>query len=165
MYRRIAVVMDGSEESLSAAKEACGLARVHGSESVSLIMVLPERKLLKAVEKAAKEQGRFSPQVMAAAAAELDEAGIANETVLLGGKLADEVGRYARESEIELLVVGSKAFQKVVRAVRGQRGEARDEHRLGCPVMVVKGRTQTVPGTRLEATDGKDDAREDACHV
>ena len=164
MYKRIAVVMDGSAESSAAVKEACMLAQAHSSESVTLVTVLPERKLLKAKEKG-QDKAILPSEVMAGAAAELDGAGIANETVLLSGKLADAIGRYARESRIELIVVGSKAFQKVIQAMSGQSNDTSNTHKLGCPVMVVKGHAKTDSTNQRQGLREKGEAKGGAAHV
>lgn len=161
MYKRIAVVMSETSESLSAAKHACELACVHGSESVALVAVVSERRFLKINRKEAEEQAALSTKCISPAMEVFDAASISNEVVLLNGDPADEIGRYAFCSGIELVVVGSKYFDKVVRGVRGMKGSPEDRE-LGCPVMIVKCTPHDGAAGRAAATGVRASAKADA---
>lgn len=137
MFRRIIVVMDGNEDSLSAATEACALAKIHESDSVTLVTVLSERQFSKATKKGVEEQAALSTKYVSKAMELLDATGVTNELVLLNGKPAEEIGRYALETNADLLIVGSKYFKKVAKSV-GSAGKTPTDHKVDCPVMVVK---------------------------
>lgn len=140
MYRKIIVAMDGSEDSLSAVAEACALAKVHGSESVTLVTVLSERRFAKASRRGVEEQAALSTKHVSKAMAMLDAEGVTNELVLLNGKAAEEIGRYALKVKADLLVAGSKFFRKVAKSVSVAAKAPSGEHKVASPVMVVKAR-------------------------
>lgn len=142
MYDKILLALDGSPESVDAAKFAADLASAHNTSSVAVVAVLGSRGLLRRRKDAegnpiATEAQR---QAVSEAVAALDAAGVHNEIVILGGNPADEIGRYAEADRADLIVTGSHFFRKVAKGVQSGRGKGDParEHQVGCPVLVVR---------------------------
>lgn len=159
MYDNIVVAFDGSSESLDAAKVATDIALVCGSNFIAIAMVLPERAYAKIRKKegddANAEEQIAKAEAICKAVAYMDDAGIANELVILHGNPADEVGRYAQSVGANLLVAGSKLFRKVAKGIKGGVSATGREHAQGCPVLVVKDHSSAEPSSSRQASFDK----------
>ena len=125
LFTRILVATDGSEKNRAAVEEALRIGRACGSpvhavyvadistlESASGDVVIGDTWDLvqrEAEETLARVRDRAE--------------GVQLETVILEGKPAAEVVRYAREKEIDLIVIGTQGKQGIERILLGSVAE------------------------------------------
>lgn len=138
MYKRIAVAVDGAEESLHAVREAAGIAQDHDSDTVTLITVIPVLVYSDSDYDPVRAHGDEQTRMVAPAMELLDAAGIRSQLVMLHGRPIDEIARYVNENGTDLLVVGTRALGKMHAIAVGGSVSQRITKQVKCPVLIVK---------------------------
>ena len=138
MYRKIAVAVDGTEESLRAAREASLIAQAHRSDSVSIVTVIPMLVYSDAEYDPVQEHGAQQMEAVLPAVEMLDEASVNNEVVILHGRAADEMARYANEAAVDLLVMGTRALGRLRSLALGGSAGKKTIRQTQCPVLLVR---------------------------
>lgn len=138
MYKRIAVAVDGTEESLHAVREAAGIAQDHQSDTVTLITVIPVMVYSDADYDPVRAHGDEQTRMVAPAMELLDASGVRSELVMLHGRPVDEIARYVNETGADLLVVGTRALGKMYAAAVGGSVSQKLAKLAACPVLIVK---------------------------
>ncbi len=137
MYKNILVAADGSENSLRATKQAAYIASLEGDAMVKIVSVIAIDVYSDMVYDPIEAHGEAQREIIKDAARVLADAGVDYEIVLLHGRPADEIVRYAAESEADLLVMGSRGLGALREFALGSVSHKVLTH-AKCPVLVVK---------------------------
>ncbi len=139
-WRRICCPVDFSEPSRAALREAADLARRFGAERVLLHVVEPAAPAgseLAFAPPPAAEPPATAPAPLGHWEAEARAiAGPVVRSVELGGDAADEIVRYAREADCDLVVMGTHGRTGWRRLVLGSVAAA-VVRQTTCPVLVI----------------------------
>lgn len=143
---RILLPVDFSELSIHAAEMACSMAQandatvyvLHVLQPVELAIPTPEVGFL--VRKVPPDEGALARQLDAFARDYLIDHGVRVVTVLARGKPAREIARYAREADIDEIVIGTHAHGIARRLVHGSVSKSVLEH-ASCAVTMVPPQT------------------------
>ena len=98
MYKNILVAADGSENSLRATEQAAYIASLEGDVQVKIVSVIAIDVYSDMVYDPIEAHGEAQREIIKDAVQVLADAGIDHEIVLLHGRPADEIIRYATES-------------------------------------------------------------------
>ena len=98
MYKNILIAADGSENSLRATQQAADIASLLVDAKVELVSVIAIDVYSDMVYDPIEAHGEAQREILEGASAILSDAGINHEIVLLHGRPADEIIRYAEES-------------------------------------------------------------------
>ena len=136
-WKRILLVINGSEYSKKAALRAMALSKVHGGELKVLIVLDPVRSLCGSEPPPGnKATKRVAPYID-----ELKElASMVNvhpEYMVQRGKPCGEILKIAGEQNVDLLVIGCKERAGLKRWLRGSVTQRVIDH-SSCPILVVK---------------------------
>ena len=138
MYASILIPVDGSENSVRAAKHAIGLAVKCNAKVIGLHAI--DIRILKAAEgsnKVLSRLHRFGEQYLNDVAALAAEAKVKVETSLKEGLPVDVIVEEAEKRNVDLIVMGTRGLTGAERVVLG--GTAEQVIRwAACPVLVVK---------------------------
>lgn len=142
MYKRILLAYDGSDAGQKALLDCQDLAQWSGSE-LSLIAVMPSAMSFVGLEGGVydieleeREKKKYRA-VLDEGLRRLSEAGYTARGELVAGEAIDEITRYARKMEADLIVVGHKHLDSwAARWWRGSISGALIEH-APCSVLVV----------------------------
>lgn len=142
MYKRILLAYDGSDAGQKALLDCQDLAQWSGSE-LSLIAVMPSAMSFVGLEGGVydieleeREKKKYRA-VLDEGLKRLSEAGYTARGELVAGEAIDEITRYARKMEADLIVVGHKHLDSwAARWWRGSISGALIEH-APCSVLVV----------------------------
>lgn len=139
LFKKILVATDGSEKNKAAVEEAMRIGRICGSE-VFAVYVMDSSPL----ESASVDVvvGDTWAVIQQEAKATLDRTGaMANgvnlKTVTLEGKPADGIIRFAKENDIDLIVIGTRGKRGIERLLLGSVAE-QVIRSAPCKVLVVK---------------------------
>jgi nucleotide-binding universal stress UspA family protein len=142
MYRKILLAYDGSEAGQKALIDCDELAQMHKSE-VFLVAVMPPAAALIGGEgfvydaRREEEDRRRYQDVLDEGIARLAEKGHRTSGEVVVGEAVDEIGRYARRIDADLIVVGHKHLDSwAARWWRGSLSKTLIEH-SPCSVLVV----------------------------
>jgi nucleotide-binding universal stress UspA family protein len=142
MYKRILLAYDGSDAGQRALLDCQDLAQWSGSE-LSLIAVMPSAMSFVGLEGGVydieleeREKKKYRA-VLDEGLRRLSDAGYTARGELVAGEAIDEITRYARKMEADLVVVGHKHLDSwAARWWRGSISGALIEH-APCSVLVV----------------------------
>ena len=142
MYKRILLAYDGSDAGQKALLDCQGLAQWSGSE-LNLIAVMPSAMSFVGLEGGVydmeleeREKKKYRA-VLDEGLRRLSEAGYSAKGELVTGEAIDEITRYARKMDADLVVVGHKHLDSwAARWWRGSISGALIEH-APCSVLVV----------------------------
>ena len=142
MYKRILLAYDGSDAGQKALLDCQHLAQWSGSQ-LSLIAVMPSAMSFVGLEGGVydieleeREKKKYRA-VLDEGLRRLSDAGYASKGELMAGEAIDEITRYARKMEADLIVVGHKHLDSwAARWWRGSISGALIEH-APCSVLVV----------------------------
>jgi nucleotide-binding universal stress UspA family protein len=142
MYKRILLAYDGSDAGQRALLDCQDLAQWSGSE-LSLIAVMPSAMSFVGLEGGVydieleeREKKKYRA-VLDEGLRRLSDAGYTARGELVAGEAIDEITRYARKMEADLIVVGHKHLDSwAARWWRGSISGALIEH-APCSVLVV----------------------------
>ena len=137
MYKNMLVAADGSENSLRATEQAAYIASLEGDVQVKIVSVIAIDVYSDMVYDPIEAHGEAQREIIKDAAQILADTGIDHEIVLLHGRPADEIIRYATESEADLLVMGSRGLGALREFALGSVSHKVLTHAT-CPVLVVK---------------------------
>jgi nucleotide-binding universal stress UspA family protein len=137
-YSKILVCCDGSKYSERAINHACNLAKKDGS-SLSLIYVVDRSVGLDLFDRREylKVLKNYGVKVLKRSGWIISQKGVKGSTVLKEGKVADEIVKYAKKGNFQLIVVGSKGLGAVSRLFLGSVSTKIAQHSL-CSVLIVK---------------------------
>jgi nucleotide-binding universal stress UspA family protein len=152
IMKPILLATDGSPSAEAATLEAIELAQAFGT---TLVIASVAHVVLPAYggyygygEIAAdlhKVETEHVTEVLAAARARVEEAGVKCETVALDGPTADEICRTAGTWNARLVVIGAHGWGRLGRMIHGSVSTA-VLHDAPCPVLVVHGADEPVEG-------------------
>ena len=142
MYKRILLAYDGSDAGQKALLDCQDLAQWSGSQ-LSLIAVMPSAMSFVGLEGGVydieleeREKKKYRA-VLDEGLRRLSDAGYSARGELVAGEAIDEITRYARKMEADLIVVGHKHLDSwAARWWRGSISGALIEH-APCSVLVV----------------------------
>ena len=140
LYKKILVAADGSEKNMAAVAEAIRIARICGAGIVAayvqdlsaLESVPPGEMVLRDTWGVIQKEGEATMERIRSLAE-----GVALQTVLLEGKPASEIVRYAAENRIDLIVIGTQGKRGLERLLLGSVAESVIRS-APCRVLVVK---------------------------
>ena len=139
LFTKILIATDGSERNKAAVSEAMRIGKACGA-TVHAIYVADSRALESAA--AGSVAGDAWAMIQSEAAAALAHVksqveGVNVETAVLDGKPAAEIVRYAKEQNIDLIVIGTQGKQGIERFLLGSVAESVIRS-APCRVLVVK---------------------------
>ena len=140
MFKKILIANDGSAGAKLALKVAIDLAKRYGAElhSVSVEEGVPHyAATIGEVEEFKREANEFFNKVNDEAAAMANKEGVELKTTVLAGHEVETIVNYAREREVDLLVIGFMGHSKIFGRVWGSTSQ--NITKLApCTVVVVK---------------------------
>lgn len=137
MYKNILIAADGSDNSLRATQQAADIAALIGDAKVQIVSVIAIDVYSDMVYDPIEAHGEAQREIIKDASDILTNAGVDHEIVLLHGRPADEIIRYAEESGADLLVIGSRGLGALREFALGSVSHKVLTH-AKCPVLVVK---------------------------
>ena len=137
MYKRIVVSVDGSENSLRAVEQVAHLAKLIDDVKIDVVSVIAIDVYSDMVYDPIEAHGDTQRELIQPALDLLKEAGAEPESVLLHGRPADEIVRYAESEGADLLVIGSRGLNALQEFTIGSVSHKVIKH-AKCPVLVVK---------------------------
>jgi nucleotide-binding universal stress UspA family protein len=142
MYKRILLAYDGSEPGQKALLDCREIAQWSGA-SLTLIAVMPLQRQVVAAEGVIYEQGVVDQDreryrgILNDGLRQLIETGHEAQGEVLYGETVDEIARYARQIDADLIVVGHKHLEGwAARWWRGSVSKSLIAH-APCSVLVV----------------------------
>jgi nucleotide-binding universal stress UspA family protein len=139
----ILLATDGSKEAQLAATTAADLTQKTNSE-LHVVTVGPDYPLYELPEHPAefedvlRENRREAKEMLEQQAKQIEEAGVTiNETHLREGRAAEEIVEVAEEIGAGLIVMGSRGYGRLRRALLGSVSDAVVRH-AHCPVTIVR---------------------------
>jgi len=146
VYKKILIATDGSDKNRDAVQE--GLKIAAACNSVVYLVYVIDTGTISAVPtdvaggsmyQVLEEEGRRAMEKAGNLAG-----GLKSECLLLAGKPAPEIIRFAGENGVDLIVIGTKGKTGIERLLLGSVAEniIRSAH---CPVLVVKAAPETAP--------------------
>jgi nucleotide-binding universal stress UspA family protein len=139
LFRTILVATDGSDMNQAALAEAFRIGRACGSVVYAVYVADTSTLETGPADMMVGEAWEILPLEGERALARVrkEAADLNLETALLYGKPAEEIGRYAREKGVDLIVIGSQGKQGIARLLLGSVAE-QVIRTAGCKVLVVK---------------------------
>lgn len=135
MYKKILIPIDGSGESVFAARHGVGLASKFGA-SVTLVHVMPVLPLdvRSMVIDRFREEAR---ELLKKVAQDINTFKIPIDTKIISGKTADSICKIARKHKFDLIVIGSRGLSEVKGYLLGSVSNAVTTH-APCPVLIIR---------------------------
>lgn len=141
MYQRVLLAYDGSREGRTALREGAIVAKRFGAR-IFLLSVAAETAGLRIGEAAYAGAVAYAQDTYASlfdeAMAKLTELGFRPEGRVVTGEPAEEIARYAREVQADLVVVGHRKKGLLERWWSGQTGAYLSDH-LSCSLLIARG--------------------------
>lgn len=137
MYKNILIAADGSDNSLRATQQAADIASLLDGVKVEIVSVIAIDVYSDMVYDPIEAHGEAQREIIKDASDILTDAGVDHDIVLLHGRPADEIIRYAEESGTDLLVIGSRGLGALREFALGSVSHKVLTH-AKCPVLVVK---------------------------
>ncbi len=129
MYQKILVPVDGSDHSRRAMQEATKLAKVTQG-TVTLLHVSPGKH--------STTQPLDQGQNILDEGKKLVQAeGVSADTILLEGKVVEDIVRVAKEGAFDLIIIGARGLSKFEELVLGSVSHGVTE-KAPCPVIVTR---------------------------
>ncbi|KGX85313.1 universal stress protein [Pontibacillus litoralis] len=140
MYKHILLAADGSKHAETAAKHAAYLAKGDSNAKVTVVYVVDavssKHDVISSggngayLEAVRHERIRPIEQI-------LEEEGVTFEYKLLKGEPGPTINRFAKEEEMDVIVIGSRGLNAIQEMVLGSVSH-KVSHGAPCPVMIVK---------------------------
>ncbi len=128
MYQKILVPVDGSDHSKRALQESIRMAK----------MTQGTITLLHVVSKGITQEPCEQAEGILTYAKKIAQAeGVPADSLLLEGKIVEEIVRTAREGNYELIVIGARGLSKFEELVLGSVSKGVTEN-APCPVIITK---------------------------
>lgn len=137
MYKHIAVCVDGSQNAMRATAQAVELAKVCEDVKVDLLSVIAIDVYADMVYDPVATHGDAQAELVSPAVQAFEEVGVNPELVLLHGRPAEEIINYVEESDVDLLVMGSRGLNAFQEFAIGSVSHKVLKH-VKCPALVVK---------------------------
>ncbi|WP_456471829.1 universal stress protein [Methanocaldococcus sp.] len=141
MYKRIVVPTDGSEVSMEAVNHAIHIAKKLNSEIYAIYVVdispfvgLPMEGSWEMITEVLREEGE---EILKKVKELGEKEGVEIKTKMLDGIPAEEIVRFAKEKNADLIVMGTTGKTGLERILLGSVAE-RVIKTSPCPVLVVK---------------------------
>jgi nucleotide-binding universal stress UspA family protein len=129
VYQKILVPVDGSDHSKRALQEAIKLAKMTQG-TITLLHVSPGKYSVSQspdIGQSILEEGKKIVQVE----------GVPAETLLLEGKVVEDIVRVAKEGAFDLIIIGARGLSKFEELVLGSVSHGVTE-KAPCPVIVTR---------------------------
>ena len=138
IFSQILVCCDGSKYSEKAIRIACDMAKSYGSE-LTLIHIIEKttKSNILAGSEYTKILRKYAKDVMQKAQKITDQEGIKSRIITKEGNIADEIVKYSKQHNIDLIIVGSKGLGAVVKFLLGSISSKIANHSL-CSVLIIK---------------------------
>ncbi|WP_413361779.1 universal stress protein [Lysinibacillus sp. 3P01SB] len=139
MYHHILLAADGSENAIRAAKEAVKLASLVEGSLIDIVYVADFEKSKRDVLHSSSPESLELERRRKIAPIEqfIKEAGIACKLTILKGAPGPEIVRYANESNVDIVVIGSRGLNSLQEMVLGSVSH-KVMKRVNCPALIVK---------------------------
>ena len=137
MYKKIAVAVDGSDNSMRAVAQAATIASLIEGCEVEIVSVIAIDVYSDMVYDPIEAHGDAQRELVAPAQEALSAAGVESRVVLVHGRPADEIIRYIEKSGVDLMVIGSRGLNALQQFAIGSVSHKVIKH-AACPVLVVK---------------------------
>jgi nucleotide-binding universal stress UspA family protein len=137
MYKHILVAVDGSENSLRAIEQVAEIVGDSSDIQVDLASVIAIDVYSDMVYDPIEAHGDAQRELIQPALDILAKTGVKANVVLLHGRPADEIIRYAEKEAVDLLVIGSRGLNALQEFAIGSVSHKVIKHSK-CPVLVVK---------------------------
>ena len=137
MFKNIVVAVDGSENAKRAVEKAAELANLTEGSHVDAVTVIAIDVYSDMVYDPVETHGESQKELVAPSMAVLEEAGVDAELVIVHGRPAEEIIRYADDSGADLLVLGCRGLNVLQEFAIGSVSHKVIKH-VKCPVLVVK---------------------------
>ncbi|GGG28738.1 universal stress protein [Lysinibacillus alkalisoli] len=136
MYKHILVAVDGSDNSIRAAKEAHKLA--HATAFIELVYVSETDEVLatKSYNGASNLTEIERRRKIANIENILKQDNIACKLTMLQGKPAEEITHYSKEKNVDIIIVGKRGLHALQSLLLGSVSSKIIKH-AHCPVLVV----------------------------
>lgn len=138
VIKRILVGFDGSEPSAEAMRYACRLATGLGADLVVVtVKHLPQHVAGYFDDNMKARMDEHYQQIADMAVGQCGECGVCSKARVIEGHPAEAMAEYARENDIDLIVVGSRGLRGLTKLFVGSTAEALIQL-APCPVLVYK---------------------------
>jgi nucleotide-binding universal stress UspA family protein len=137
MYKHILVAVDGSENSLRATRQAAGIAALCGDVKVDILSVITIDVYSDMVYDPIEVHGDAQRELLVPAITAMKDVGIDPDIVLMHGRPADEIIRYADKKHVDLVIIGSRGLNALQEFTLGSVSHKVIKH-VACPVLIVK---------------------------
>lgn len=137
MYKKIAVAVDGSDNSMRAVEQAAGIAKLMDNCAVDVLSVIAIDVYSDMVYDPIEAHGESQTELVNPALGVLRAAGVESQIVLVHGRPADEIVRYVNGNDVDLLVIGSRGLNALQEFAIGSVSHKVIKH-CNCPCLVVK---------------------------
>lgn len=137
MYKHIVVAVDGSDNSMRAVEQAIELAKASGEPQVDVLSVIAIDVYSDMVYDPVKAHGDAQTELVQPALDRFEQEGVKPQLVLLHGRPADEIVRYADKNDADLIVIGSRGLNALQEFAIGSVSHKVIKHSK-CPTLVVK---------------------------
>ncbi|GEK32279.1 universal stress protein [Kurthia zopfii] len=137
MYKHILLAVDGSENSVRAAKEAVKIATEESL--IEMVYVADFEKAKTEVLQAASSESLLLERKRKVAPIEevLKETGKNYKLTILHGTPGPEIVKYANEKQVDVVVIGSRGLNGLQEMVLGSVSH-KVMKRVQCPALIVK---------------------------
>jgi nucleotide-binding universal stress UspA family protein len=129
MYKKVLVPVDGSDHSKRALQEAIKLAKMTQG-TITLVHVTPKGH-------ATSQPASHSQSILDDGQKLVQTEGISADTVLLEGKVVEEIVRTAKEDAFDLIIIGARGLSKFEELMLGSVSHGVTEN-APCPVIVTR---------------------------
>jgi nucleotide-binding universal stress UspA family protein len=139
MYHHILLAADGSENAIRAAKEAVKLASLVKDSLIDIVYVADFDKSKRDVLHTASPESLELERRRKIAPIEqlIKDAGISTKLTILKGTPGPEIVHYANETNVDLIVIGSRGLNSLQELVLGSVSHKVMKH-VNCPALIVK---------------------------
>ncbi|PIJ98177.1 universal stress protein [Lysinibacillus sphaericus] len=139
MYNHILLAADGSENALRAAKEAVKIALNNKESLIDIVYVADFEKSKSDVLHAGSSEALHFERRKKVQNIEklLTEANVNHKVTILHGIPGPEIVKYANNSKVDLVVIGSRGLNGLQEMVLGSVSH-KVMKRVNCPALIVK---------------------------
>jgi nucleotide-binding universal stress UspA family protein len=137
MYKKIAVAVDGSDNSMRAVAQAVDLAKLIPDCEVIVLSVIAIDVYSDMVYDPIEAHGESQTELVEPALRVLKENGINAKIELVHGRPADEIVRYTKNNGVDLRIIGSRGLNVLQEFAIGSVSHKVIKH-CECPALVVK---------------------------
>ena len=129
MYKKVLVPVDGSDHSKRALQEAIKLAKMTQG-TITLIHVTPRGH-------SASQPANHGQSILDDGQKLVQTEGILANTLLLEGKVVEEIVKTAKDEDFELIIIGARGLSKFEELMLGSVSHGVTEN-APCPVIVTR---------------------------